>query len=402
MIILKNNTMKDRIIIGLFGAEVFNGNMGCLALTYSLISILNRQCQNKRIEYYCFVRNRHGEKDKFCSLNKMDKSSVHIISCMDLKKKDLFLRDIYFKRAIKRCDLVIDLTQGDSFTDIYGNERFDMWTTEKEWVLKNNIPLILGPQTYGPFIHKENEKRALDVIKKCKLVFARDEMSYQYIKESDYNLEGLYKTCDLAFALPYDKCNLKQKDRKKIGINISGLLWTDGAEDTEKSFTLKTDYQLYMERILDYFIEKKELEIYLISHVSADYKVAKYIKEKYPTVNIVDEFDNPIKAKSFIADCDLFIGARMHATIAAISTGVPVIPIAYSRKFTGLFKTLDYPFVVDLNKYKTNEAVEQTIKYIENVEQMVDILPHSMKKANELLSVFEVEMKNLLNNEVVK
>ena len=103
-----------------------------------------------------------------------------------------------------------------------------------------------------------------------------------------------------------------------------------------------------MESILDYFIEKKELEIYLISHVSADYKVAKHIKEKYPTVNIVDEFDNPIKAKSFIADCDLFIGARMHATIAAISTGVPVIPIAYSRKFTGLFKTLDYPFVVDL------------------------------------------------------
>lgn len=33
---------------------------------------------------------------------------------------------------------------------------------------------------------------------------------------------------------------------------------------------------------------------------------------------------------------------------------------------------------------------------------MADILPHSMKKANELLSVFEVEMKNLLNNEVVK
>lgn len=393
--------MKDRITIGLFGAEVFNGNMGCLALTYSLLSILNKQCENRKTEYYCFVRNRHGDKERFCSLNKMDESSVHIISCMDLKKKDLFLRDVYFKRAIKKCDFIIDLTQGDSFTDIYGNERFDMWTTEKEWIIKNNIPLILGPQTYGPFIQKENEQRAMSVIKKCQMVFARDEMSYQYV-EKLVNINELYKTCDLAFALPYDRCDSKQKNGKKIGINISGLLWAEGAENTEKSFKLRTDYQSYIETILHYLIEKKDLEIYLISHVSADYKISKLIKDKYPIVNIVDEFDNPIEAKSFIATCDLFIGARMHATIAAISTGVPVIPVAYSRKFTGLFKTLDYPFVVDLNKYGTKEAVEKTIEYIEDREQMAKILPHSMKQANELLNIFEDKIKNLLDKEVVK
>lgn len=389
------NKMKKKMVIGFFGAEVFNGNMGCLALTYSLISILNKQCINRDVEYYFFVRNRHGEKERFCLVNRLDKSKVHIISCINMIKKDLFLRDIYFKKCIKKCDLIIDLTQGDSFTDIYGNERFDLWTTEKEYILQNNIPLILGPQTYGPFISRENEKRALDVIQRSQLVFARDEMSYRYIKNSVDKVR-LYKTCDLAFALPYNKNIEKQENIKRVGINISGLLWTDEAEDTEKAFTLKTDYQLFTEKLLSYFLEKKVMEIYLISHVSADYKIAKIIKKKYPTVNIVDEFHNPIEAKSFISTCDLFIGARMHATIAAISTGVPVIPIAYSRKFTGLFKTLDYPFVVDLNEYETNKAVEKTIQYINNIKQMENRLPYSMKKANELLQVFENEIRKFI------
>ena len=37
----------------------------------------------------------------------------------------------------------------------------------------------------------------------------------------------------------------------------------------------------------------------------------------------------------------------MHACIAAFSSGVPVVPMAYSRKFEGLFGTLGYGRTVD-------------------------------------------------------
>ena len=37
----------------------------------------------------------------------------------------------------------------------------------------------------------------------------------------------------------------------------------------------------------------------------------------------------------------------MHACIAAFSAGVPVIPMAYSRKFEGLFGALGYHRTVD-------------------------------------------------------
>ena len=52
----------------------------------------------------------------------------------------------------------------------------------------------------------------------------------------------------------------------------------------------------------------------------------------------------------------------MHATIGAFSAGVPVVPMAYSRKFNGLFvDTLNYHFMADL-KVQTNEEILATVK----------------------------------------
>ena len=46
------------------------------------------------------------------------------------------------------------------------------------------------------------------------------------------------------------------------------------------------------------------------------------------------------EVKWCISKLDWFVGSRMHATIAALSSGVPCAAIAYSRKFRGVFATL--------------------------------------------------------------
>ena len=60
----------------------------------------------------------------------------------------------------------------------------------------------------------------------------------------------------------------------------------------------------------------------------------------------------------------------MHATIAAFSSGVPVIPTAYSRKFVGLFNGVGYKNVVDLRELSTQQSVKRTIEYLVNIENM--------------------------------
>jgi polysaccharide pyruvyl transferase WcaK-like protein len=68
----------------------------------------------------------------------------------------------------------------------------------------------------------------------------------------------------------------------------------------------------------------------------------------------------PGETKWLISQLDWFCGTRMHATIAALSSGVPVSAVAYSGKVQGVFetcgqgdavadaRTLDAPDVVDV------------------------------------------------------
>ena len=92
---------------------------------------------------------------------------------------------------------------------------------------------------------------------------------------------------------------------------------------------------------------------------------------------------------------DIFIGARMHATVAAFSSGVATIPTAYSRKFAGLYSNLGYPYTIDLVENNTEENIKRTIQYIReykhlqyDVEKCKDKVEKLSRETYELL--FEI------------
>ena len=70
----------------------------------------------------------------------------------------------------------------------------------------------------------------------------------------------------------------------------------------------------------------------------------------------------------------------MHACIASFSTGVPVYPLAYSRKFNGLFgDTLNYKYYGDLVNANNDEvfdnmkiAFEKRLELKENIQKILE------------------------------
>ena len=92
-----------------------------------------------------------------------------------------------------------------------------------------------------------------------------------------------------------------------------------------------------------------------------DYRASATLAEAFPGTVLAPAFQSPSEAKSYIAALDFFMGARMHACIAAFSSGVPVMPMAYSRKFEGLFGTIGYDRTVDCTS-ETAEAIEEKIR----------------------------------------
>ena len=54
---------------------------------------------------------------------------------------------------------------------------------------------------------------------------------------------------------------------------------------------------------------------------------------------------------------DVFMGSRMHSTIAAISSGVVTIPFSYCHKFESLYEKIGYKYLLSATKLSTEEAL---------------------------------------------
>ena len=242
-------------------------------------------------------------------------------------------------------------------------------------------PYILLPQTIGPFDNRKIKKEADKTISKAFSVMARDKISYDYVVNNTSQV-NVKEYIDVAFFLPYTKSQFDSK-YINVGINVSALLW-NGGYNKNNQFELKTDYKELIKEIISYFIGKSKVKLHLVSHVvnhvrniENDYAIAFDLKKDLPDDRVVlaPLFLTPIDAKDYISGLDFFMGSRMHATIAAFSSGVPVIPIAYSRKFNGLFKdTLDYEYMVDLKNSSNEEAFTMIKSSFEKRMNLKDII----------------------------
>lgn len=382
--------------IGLIGFEFNSANKGCEALTYSLISIL------KNISYI--------EKDSI--IYNFSGTGLGVIPKEFTKFKFIevkpTLKDMTFKyiRSLLSCDIIFDVTMGDSFSDIYSENYYNYLIRQKklaEFLCSN---YILLPQTYGPFNTKKSERKAIKVLKKAKKIYCRDELSKE-ILENKFNIKNIELASDMAFVLPYNSniYSLEQNTKKKLGINVSGLLYKGGFNSSNQ-FNLGLDYKNYIEKIIEYFSNNAQYEIHLIPHVidlsensnDDDYKTCKMLQQKYKNCILAPAFNTPIEAKSYISNMNIFIGSRMHSTIAAFSSGVITIPVSYSRKFEGLFNSLNYKYVINGKNEDTNSAIEKTIDYVLNFDKLQNKQKQSLNIIEEKKAIFI----DSINNEIKK
>lgn len=379
------NTNNKRISVGLMGTSFLCANKGCEALAYSFLDILDKAAQKQKImiDLYIFASFSYKTYFKWILKKQFRKgiipSVIYSRCAYHLAPENQDIGAGLTKYFIARCDVIFDFTSGDSFTDLYGEKRYYNKIRYKNWVLDQNIPLVLGSQTYGPFKDPQVKKAAGDILGRSYEVFSRDNMSTKCVKE----LCGrkAISVTDVAFALPYSKNSREKKNRIQIGINISGLLW-EGGYTRDNQFSLTVDYQKYCSALLDYLTEHSSAyEVHIIPHVFGTAQKGVYVadddmipyrilQELYPDFRFSPVFATPMDAKSYIAEMDVFIGARMHATIGAFSAGVATVPFSYSRKFEGLYESLGYPFTVKGTKCSTQEAVQQTIDYITNYKEL--------------------------------
>lgn len=366
----------EKIIIIIGNALMKNGNRGCVALSISTMFLIDRILTERAIEYEFYLPDSGCKEGQIYHYPVLDKElKFHAISYpFDFSLKGIARQILRSKQNVhniavfKNANYIFDIGQGDSFSDIYGKERFDSIDHIHRLAMNMKKPYCLLPQTIGPFADGIIKREANKSIRNSNLVMARDRQSYNYVLKNVSEQKHVDEYVDVAFFLPYHR-RMFDKNYVHVGLNISALLW-NGGYTRDNQFGLRTDYQHLVHSIIDYFLSLENVKVHLIPHVvlgehdvENDYEVSCKLYNEYDNPNLLlsEFFLGPIEAKNYISGMDFFLGARMHSTIAAFSSGVPVVPMAYSRKFNGLFiDTLDYPHMVDM-KVDSEERILESI-----------------------------------------
>jgi colanic acid/amylovoran biosynthesis protein len=370
-------------MIGLLWHTLRSPNLGVDALTRANLAILEAAAERVGIkpEYQMLglLPSDGGAPD----LPRVTQGPAPSLKALTRAKFDYF-------RAVRRCRLVIDISEGDSFADIYGPRRFLLQAMSKAAVIQAGVPLVLAPQTIGPFEKGWAAKLAGAVMRRARAVFARDHLSTALLNRM--NIAGnTAEYIDVAFRLPFDSPKPRAADGLlRIGINVSGLLFAG-----ESQFGMTLDYAALTRRLIETFSARNGVELWLVPHVIApgtpddDVAASHQLAAEYPNLRVAPTFGTSTEAKSFIAGLDLLVAARMHASIAAFSSGVPVVPIAYSRKFNGLYGTLGYHFLIDGRSDTTDAAYAMVMDAVDRRKEMQDEIEAGMKIAHKRLAAYE-------------
>jgi colanic acid/amylovoran biosynthesis protein len=306
-----------------------------------------------------------------------------------------------FWRSVRDQDCLLDIGGGaDSFAEIYGPKRFFyLWST-KMMALARGVPLLLSPQTIGPFQHAAYRGLARLALDRAAAVYARDDLSLDVLSDIAPHANARLSV-DVAFALPFeDRRRQRGGEKLRVGVNVSGLMFNDAVSGANR-FGVAFDYAVLMRRFLAELAADPRVEIHLIKHVASreggpdnDAPVAQMLAAEFPGAVLVADFEGPSEAKSYISSLDFLVGGRMHACIAAFSAGVPVVPVAYSRKVSGLFGMLGYPSVVPDKGMNTDQALAFLLRSFSRRTALQKELRTAMGRVAGLLDVYRTGLRS--------
>lgn len=308
---------------------------------------------------------------------------------------------------------------GDSFSDIYGFERFIYMALPQILILLLGKPLVLLPQTYGPFDRGFVRFMARWIVRRASLVFSRDEAGLQVVRgllgQDTRHARFAY---DLGFALEpaapddsvLDQLNqFTASSRPLVGLNISGLLHA-GGYTRDNMFGLKSDYREMLHALVRSFIVEHNADVLLVPHVfgedmESDLAACQTVFERLECEYqgrlhfFPRQFDQR-RIKFIIGQCDFFLGSRMHACIAALSQCVPAVGLAYSQKFAGVLDAIGGgAAVVDLRRADLDEILRAVGGAFANREILRNQLESRMPEIKKsVLNLFtSLEFRNVLN-----
>lgn len=288
-------------------------------------------------------------------------------------------RQNYVLKAIYEADIICSIAGGDSFSDIYGFGRLMYVALPQILVQLLGKPLVLLPQTLGPFKGTLAKAVARSIVRRSRMVYTREPGGLEAVRglagRDDHGRVAF--AYDMGFALePHIRTErippwMAEFDKNipLVGLNVSGLLYI-GGYTRKNMFGINSDYRRLIHDLIEFLVLKRSVHVMLVPHVfgtgedsESDVIACRNIygdagDRVRSCLHLIEEEYDQHEIKALIGRCDFFMGSRMHACIAAISQCVPAVGLAYSRKFYGVFESVGMEeLVIDIRECDGNAVI---------------------------------------------
>lgn len=239
-------------------------------------------------------------------------------------------------------------------------------TTLDKAAIRLGKPVFLWCASVGPFNRTPAIETAMrQHLARFSAVVVREDISRRYLES--LGLNNIVVAADPAFHLgmePFSCAMLQDGDRPVVGINLSPIA---------ESIVAGAGRDLYHEtaRLIGHLAEAGN-NILLVPHVTP--LGAANLKNDHATLSkVMGQLSGPTRSRVLLLDpslnaqqlkwaisrCNIFIGARTHSTIAALSNHVPTLSLSYSVKAEGINTRIfgDTRYVLPLEKYSCDTVI---------------------------------------------
>lgn len=243
----------------------------------------------------------------------------------------------------------IILLGGDNLSYDYGLLATLLFFSPLDAAVRAGIPSVVWPSSIGPFDqHPQWEKRFASILRRTDLVIVREPLTRSYLEKLGIE-ENVRMAADPAFLLPAEPASLPEEIEQvlqagAIGINLAPLMVRYTRYSKQRWIIKATE-------IVTGICEKFRLPVLLIPHVmmspdifphNDDYGFMSALRDRLPPevrrkVWLYDARQEDCRQiKWVISRVRVLVSARFHATVAALSSGVPAISLGYGVKSRGL------------------------------------------------------------------
>lgn len=242
---------------------------------------------------------------------------------------------------------------GDNYSLDYGipNCYLDM----DRFLIKRGIPVVLWGASVGPFESApEFAPQMFDHLRQLSGIFVRESASFDYLTANGVT-NNLHLVADPAFVMRPTKPSAEKLcpplPENLVGLNLSPLVarnyqrlsWGQW-EQTKYDLSKWTEFCV---ELIETTSNTLCRPILLVPHVAwdtpynDDISFLKHLQSitknstKWPILALPETL-TASETKWAISHCEFFIGARTHATIAALSSAIPTLSLGYSQKALGI------------------------------------------------------------------